>query len=100
METEQELAAEIQRLNDELEATGDYAHDRSTGPTVWDPLWEVRRMAYEGQSPARVLEVAQGLKDPTSALLSEAFPGLGDAAKECAALTVPRGVNQPDGAQR
>lgn len=36
------------RLAERLVAIGDYAHDRSTGPAVWDPLWEIRSMAYEG----------------------------------------------------
>lgn len=31
-----------------LTTIGDYAHDRSTGPAVFDDLWEVRRLAYEG----------------------------------------------------
>ena len=37
-------------MTDELEAAlreiAEYAHDRSTGPTVPDALWEVRAMAY------------------------------------------------------
>jgi hypothetical protein len=41
---------EIDRLNRLLEAIGDYAHDHSTGPAVPDALWEVRRMAYEGET--------------------------------------------------
>ena len=30
-----------------LKDIGDFAHDRSEGPTVHDDLWDVRRMAYE-----------------------------------------------------
>jgi len=37
----------ISRLNSALEAIGDYAHDKSTGPAVPDALWEIRSMAYE-----------------------------------------------------
>lgn len=37
----------ISRLNKALEAIGDYAHDKSTGPAVPDALWEVRSMAYD-----------------------------------------------------
>jgi hypothetical protein len=38
-----------ERLTERLREIGDYAHDHSTGPAVPDALWEVRRMAYEGE---------------------------------------------------
>lgn len=38
---------EAKRLRDLLTQVAEYAHDRSTGPTVPDALWEVRQMAYE-----------------------------------------------------
>ena len=38
---------EAKRLRDLLTQVAEYAHDRSTGPTVPDSLWEVRQMAYE-----------------------------------------------------
>jgi hypothetical protein len=37
----------ISRLNKAIEAIGDYAHDKSTGPAVPDALWEIRSMAYD-----------------------------------------------------
>lgn len=51
-ENEHPFAQALERANAALEAIGDYAHDNSTGPAVWDPLWEVRRMAYEGVQEA------------------------------------------------
>ena len=42
-----ELQAALDSTNKALEAIGDYAHDRSTGPAQWDPLWEIRAMAYD-----------------------------------------------------
>jgi len=42
MEKRTEEAQEV------LRQIGDYAHGRSTGPTVPDALWEVREMAYRG----------------------------------------------------
>ncbi len=51
---------EIDRLNRLLEAIGDYAHDHSTGPAVPDALWEVRRMAYEGETTAGVRDTGEG----------------------------------------
>lgn len=36
---------ELERL---LVQIGDYAHDKSTGPTVEDGYWEIRSMAYDG----------------------------------------------------
>lgn len=51
-----------------LEAIGDFAHDRSTGPAVPDALWEVRSMAYEGMQdePAHGIGAlpAQGGDEP------------------------------------
>jgi hypothetical protein len=35
------------RLNSALEGIGNFAHDKSTGPTVPDALWEVRSMAFD-----------------------------------------------------
>ncbi len=57
---------EIDRLNRLLEAIGDYAHDHSTGPAVPDALWEVRRMAYEG-------ETTDGVKTGAPDLLRKAM---------------------------
>ena len=42
-----ELVEALDTTNAALEAIGDYAHDRSTGPAVWDPYWEIRAMAYD-----------------------------------------------------
>lgn len=42
-----ELLEALNSTNAALEKIGDYAHDRSTGPAVWDPLWEIRSMAYD-----------------------------------------------------
>lgn len=42
-----EMEEEIKRLNDLLIEIGDYAHEHSTGPTVPDAMWTVRRMAYQ-----------------------------------------------------
>ena len=39
----------IDTLNATLNRIGDLAHDRSKGPAIHDDLWEIRRMAYEGQ---------------------------------------------------
>ena len=42
-----ELAAQNQQLLAIIKDIGDFAHDRSTGPSVEDALWEVRRLAYD-----------------------------------------------------
>ncbi len=42
-----ELEAALSITNEALNKIGDYAHDRSAGPAVWDPLWEIRAMAYD-----------------------------------------------------
>jgi hypothetical protein len=39
--------AECERLLEVLTNIGNYAHDASTGPTVPDAFWEIRKMAYE-----------------------------------------------------
>jgi hypothetical protein len=59
-----------ERLTERLREIGDYAHDHSAGPAVWDHLWEVRRMAYEGED----------LGVPTSPPPLAALPG--EAEKE------------------
>lgn len=41
-----ELKRKCEELESRLKEIGDFAHDKSTGPAVPDPLWEVRRMAY------------------------------------------------------
>lgn len=45
LEQERDAAYEL------LARIGDFAHDRSKGPAEWDPLWEIRAMAYEGVKP-------------------------------------------------
>lgn len=42
------LNSNIAYFEDLLKQIGDYAHDNSTGPSVPDAFWEIRRMAYEG----------------------------------------------------
>lgn len=42
-----DLQLEVKCLREVLQGIGDYAHERSTGPAVPDPLWEVREMAYD-----------------------------------------------------
>ena len=53
-----DAVAEIDRLNRLLTSIGDYAHDHSTGPAVPDALWEIRRMAYEGESTGAAIDAA------------------------------------------
>lgn len=42
-----ELEERLGYYEDLLIKIGNYAHDHSQGPTIWDPLWEIRKMAYE-----------------------------------------------------
>jgi hypothetical protein len=51
-------AQEVERLNGVLRAIGDFAHDHSSGPTVPDDMWEVRRMAYEAESEVSHIRTA------------------------------------------
>ena len=53
------LRAENERLQSVLQDIGKYAHDESTGPTVWDGFWEIRSMAYSGMDSQ--IEAAHGL---------------------------------------
>ena len=48
------MREQLDEANTALDAIGDYAHDRSGGPTVWDPLWEVRSMAYNAVQPIAI----------------------------------------------
>lgn len=45
--TLRQIIADRDQLQGRLKDIGDFAHDRSTGPTVPDDLWEIRRMAYD-----------------------------------------------------
>lgn len=58
------LTAERDALADALTDIGDFAHGRSSGPTVPDDLWEVRRMAYDGLPPPPT-RPANGVRDGT-----------------------------------
>jgi hypothetical protein len=40
-------ACDIEILRDKLRLIGDFAHDRSQGPTIHDDLWWVREQAYD-----------------------------------------------------
>ena len=42
-----EVHMDLRGANEALQAIGDLAHDRSTGPAVPDVLWEIRSMAYD-----------------------------------------------------
>jgi hypothetical protein len=66
----------ISRLNSALEAIGDYAHDKSTGPAVPDALWEIRSMAYEAiedTTPPAAQRQWVGLADEEIEKLRESF---------------------------
>jgi hypothetical protein len=52
------------RLNSALEAIGDFAHDKSTGPAVPDALWEIRAMAY---AAIEALEEQPAQQEPVAA---------------------------------
>lgn len=41
------LREENERLSNLLHEIGDLAHEKSTGPTIQDGYWEIRRLAYE-----------------------------------------------------
>jgi hypothetical protein len=50
----------INQLNGTLDAIGDLAHDKSTGPTELDTYWEIRTIAYEGQVEIPAALAAKG----------------------------------------
>jgi hypothetical protein len=74
-------AQEVERLNGVLRAIGDFAHDHSSGPTVPDDMWEVRRMAYEAESEVSHLRTA-----PRPTLSDEHRQMLGEIEQEFVAL--------------
>lgn len=42
-----ELENRLNEVEELLIRIGNFAHDRSQGPTIYDDLWEIRSMAYE-----------------------------------------------------
>ena len=41
------LKARVAELENKLRLIGDFAHDRSHGPVIYDDLWWVREQAYD-----------------------------------------------------